>query len=256
MGDSIFRKIAKILEKPEEPAYLRERRQQATIPWYRSMLDSLRPPSSAPSARRSLSPTQRRMVLISLATIPAIAAVWSIYGYIASASDRSRSAYEAGLKMLGPGDFKGAAREFSDSISISETPAAYIERGNVYRTLGQPDKALADWKRAIELDPNSATAYAARGTHYRIVGNNAAAMSDLNRSIQIVPNVDGFYQRGQVYAALGKFDDAMKDYNQAIELGRGIPFLYMARASARRALGDPEGSLEDQATAMRLQSGQ
>ncbi len=256
MGDSIFRKIAKILEKPEEPAYLRERRQGVTIPWYRGILDTLLPPSAKGSGRVRLNDSQRRILRNSGAVALVLLAGWGIYAYISSAPDRSKAAYEAGLKLLGPSDFKGAASKFSDSISIVETPAAYIERANAYQKLGQAENALADWKRAIELDGNSATAYAARGTYYRIAGKHAESMSDLDRSIQILPNVEALYQRGQLFAALGKFDDAMKDYNHAIELHREVPYLYMARASARRALGDPQGSLDDPAIALRLQSGQ
>lgn len=256
MGDSIFRKIAKILEKPEEPAYMRDRRQGVTIPWYRGVLNTLLPPSATGSARPGLTGSQRRILLTGGAVLLMLAASWGVYDYLARAPQRSQAAYEAGLKLLGPADFKGAVTKFSESISISETPAAYLERGTAYEALGQSDKALLDWNRAIALDANSANAYAARGTHYRLGGKYAEAMADLNRSIQIVPNVDALYQRGQAFAALGKFDDAMKDYNEAIELAREVPFLYLARASARRALGDPAGSLEDQAIALRLQSGQ
>ena len=256
MGDSIFRKIAKILEKPEEPAYLRERRHGVTIPWYRGVLDTLLPPSATGSTRSRLTGSQRRLLLVTGAGLLALVVSWLLYDYMASAPQRARVAYDAGMKLLGPADFKGAVSKFSESISISETPAAYIERGTAYEALAQSDKALVDWNRAIELDANSASAYAARGTHYRVAGKYAEAMVDLNHSIQVLPNVDALYQRGQVYAALGKFDEAMKDYNEAIELAREVPYLYYARASARRALGDPEGSLEDQAIAARLQSGQ
>src|SRR6187399_903559 len=185
MGDSVFRKIGKILEKPEMPAHLRERQHRVTIPWYESVLDTLRPPSSTTSKRQPMARSQLRILLIFAGIIVAATGGWWIYGYVSTASERSRTAYEAGLKLLGPSDFKGAAEKFSDSISIRETAAAYIERGNAYRNLGQGDKALSDWARAIELDPNSEAAYASRGTHYRITGKNAEAISDFDRSIQL-----------------------------------------------------------------------
>lgn len=256
MGDSIFRKIAKILEKPEMPAHMRERQHRVVIPWYENLLNALRPPSASGARHKPISVSQRRVLAIVGIVIAVFAAGWWVFDRVSTAPERARVAYEAGLRLLGPSDFKGAIEKFSDSISIRATPAAYVERGNAYRNLNQHEKALEDWSRAIDLDSSSELAYSARGTHYRITGKNAEALVDLDRSLQIKPNVEAFYQRGQVYASQGRFEEALKDYDQAIELHREVPYLYFARAAARRAVGDMEGASEDQAIAMRLQSGQ
>ena len=55
----------------------------------------------------------------------------------------------------------------------------------IYEKLGQPDKALADFSKAIELDPKLR---------------------------------DGLVNRGVVYEKLGQWDKALDHYSKAIEL--------------------------------------
>jgi tetratricopeptide (TPR) repeat protein len=56
-----------------------------------------------------------------------------------------------------------------------------------------------------------------------------------------------------VYASLGQFDKAIDDYNHAIEKRREAPYVYLARALAKRAQGDEAGFEEDQKIAQDLQ---
>jgi tetratricopeptide (TPR) repeat protein len=65
-------------------------------------------------------------------------------------------------------------------------------------------------------------------------------------------SVDAFYQRGQVYSAMGEQQKAISDYSDAIALKRDAPYIYMARSTAKKALGDEGGFAEDQALASSL----
>jgi tetratricopeptide (TPR) repeat protein len=254
MGRSVLQKIWRILEKPEEPAYIRERRKyKVAVPWHERFFEAIGLPAAAPN--RSLTRTQRRLLIVSGVVVLLLVASGALYSYVSRAAERAQTAYSVGLTLLGPGDYKTAVTKFSQSLSIRESPDVYVERGNAYKELKESDKALADWNRAIALDPNSFLAYASRGTYYRVSGKLAEAESDLDRSIQIQPNVEAFYQRGSVFQEMGKFEDALKDFNSAIELHPEVPFLYHARATAKKALGDDEGSSEDHKTALHLETG-
>lgn len=256
MGDSIFRKIGKILEKPEVPAHIRARNYEVTIPWYRTVLEALKPPSAGAGQKPGFTPSQLRLLKIGSISAVLLLAGWWTYDYVSSAPQRAQAAFDAGLILTGPGDFKGAVAKFTDSITIVESPKTYVERGNAYRAMGEIDKALSDWQHAIDLDGKFVDAYTARGTYYRIIDNMPEAMSNLDKSIQISPTVDAYYQRGQVYAAQNQLEKALDDYNRAIELKRDSPFVYLARAVIRNTLGDAVGAKEDQDVAFRLQSGQ
>lgn len=255
MALSFLRKIQKILEKPVPPAHIRERNIQVIIPWHERFWREIRPPQAVASTREPMRPKQRRMVWMFLAAVAMVGtAVWAV-NYLSEAPARADAAYQRGMDRLGPGDYAGAIAQFSESIRVKETAAAFLERANAHKTLGHAQEALTDWARAIQIDPNLAPAFAARGTHYRVAGELSRALADLDHSVQIAPTVDALYQRGQTYHALGQFQKAVDDFSEAISLRRESPYIYLSRSLSRKALGDEAGYREDQDTAVGLQHG-
>ena len=62
------------------------------------------------------------------------------------------------------GDLEQAIADFSRAIELEpENATAYRGRGVAYNESGDPDQALADFERAIELQPDEATTYYSRG---------------------------------------------------------------------------------------------
>ena len=65
------------------------------------------------------------------------------------------------------------------SIVLSTMYAnAYYFRGNAYKAVGKNEEAIADYTKAIELDPKDAINYSARGRAYKAVGKNEEAEAD------------------------------------------------------------------------------
>ncbi|MEO8097689.1 MAG: tetratricopeptide repeat protein [Acidobacteriota bacterium] len=254
MADSFLGKLRKILEAPKPPPHILERRKhQVIIPWHVRLWQAIRPPKALSDAPR-MSSTQWRMLAACVVAIALAVGCYSVYRYFAYAEDRSRAAYLDGMTLTGPGDYRAAVARFTDAIGIwPHNALAYLERGNMHDSLGQKSEALADWNKAIELDPKLAAAYTARATHYRVTGNTEAALNDLERSIALHSSIDAYYQRGQIYSARGEHQKAIEDYDRAIAERREAPFVYLARAISRLALGDREGFLKDRETAAHLQ---
>jgi tetratricopeptide (TPR) repeat protein len=50
------------------------------------------------------------------------------------------------------------------------------------------DEALADYTRAIELDPSDAEFFGSRGQAYQAIGRYDEALADFNRAIELDPN--------------------------------------------------------------------
>ena len=73
---------------------------------------------------------------------------------------------------------------------------AYNNRGNVYSNLGEHHKAIDDYTKAIELDPQGAYAYKNRGLAYKNLGEHQKA-------------IDDFYQAGTLYLQENNRDDAI-----------------------------------------------
>src|SRR5450432_1455196 len=60
---------------------------------------------------------------------------------------------------------------------------ALVNRANAYVARGQPDRAIADFDRAVMLDPKNSIAFAARGAYYQAQGESDLALSDFNQAI-------------------------------------------------------------------------
>jgi tetratricopeptide (TPR) repeat protein len=210
-------------------------------------------PPPAPPVRR-LNRAQRRLIRMTAIVLALGASAWGIYAFIESAPDRALSHYRQGMLLLGPGDFRGAAAQFTAAIGILPQYAdAYLGRGKARQAAGQSDAAIADFGRAIAIDPTLEAAYTARGTLGRLGGDIGQALADFNQSIRLHPTADAYYQRGLTYQILSQPARAADDYTLALEHDPNAPHIYRARAKAKRDLGDVAGAQTDQETAERLE---
>jgi tetratricopeptide (TPR) repeat protein len=223
------------------------------VSFLRRVWKAVKPPP-APPARRRLNRAQRRLIRVTAITLALGSSAWGIYAFIESAPDRALSHYRQGMFLLGPGDFPGAAAQFSAAIGIlPQYTDAYLGRGKARQAAGQSDAAMADFARAIAIDPTSEAAYTARGTLGRLRGDIGAALADFDQSVRLHPTADAYYQRGLTYQILNQPRRAADDYTLAIEHDPNAPHIYRARAKAKRDLGDTTGARTDQETAERLE---
>lgn len=77
---------------------------------------------------------------------------------------------------------------------------------------------VADYDRAIELDPTEARAYTNRGIAKIAMGQIAEALPDYDRAIELNPRLAGAYtNRANVRNNLGDVEGAIADYDRAID---------------------------------------
>ena len=77
---------------------------------------------------------------------------------------------------------------------------AYTNRGNAYLGKKDYDRAIADYNKAIELEPKLAAAYANRGLAYGAKGDIDGAIADLDKAIDLNPKLAHAYaNRGLAY---------------------------------------------------------
>jgi tetratricopeptide (TPR) repeat protein len=72
----------------------------------------------------------------------------------------------------------------SDAVTQA---AAYYERGNQQFELGDYAAAIADYSRAVELDPTHARAFNNRGLAHSMQENSTAALDDFTTAIRLDP---------------------------------------------------------------------
>jgi tetratricopeptide (TPR) repeat protein len=110
----------------------------------------------------------------------------------------------------------------SGSFEIYEAASAdtYFSRGIDFRKIGMLKEAIAEFTKAIEINPKYAEAYYNRGLAYFLASQPDQAISDYTKAIEIDPKHAGAYaNRGVTYYYKGEYDKAWDDVHKAQGLG-------------------------------------
>ena len=103
----------------------------------------------------------------------------------------------------------------------------YNRRGRAYYEWGRYDNAVADYDKAIAIDPDNVSAYIDRGNahlanHRSFEGgeeNYDRALADYEEAISLSPeNAVAYYNRGLAFQGKDDYARAIADYDRAIEL--------------------------------------
>lgn len=129
----------------------------------------------------------------------------------------------------------------------------YGKRGRVYMTQNEDDKAIADFTRAIELQPNAWLHWADRGTSQRRLKQFDAAFADLSEALQRNDQIAWVWdERAQTQVSQELYDEALADYSQAIELDSKDANYWNRRGVAYEKHGQVEQALADYTQATKL----
>ena len=173
------------------------------------------------------------------------------------------------LHRFGLGLFLGVTIAISTYIGYlddkrQEEFDAYINNGKGYSDTGEFDKAVLEFTKAIELDPDNPDGYSGRGLAYVLAKEYDKSFADLNTVITIVedssdkvvytnPEVAYFY-RGVGYMAKGNHNLAIEDFSKAIELNPDYADAYQARGRLSFTMGKDRQAFADYAMMERLKN--
>ena len=89
--------------------------------------------------------------------------------------------------------------------------------------------------------------YYNRGDTFFDLGKFEDAIQNYDKAIELDSNVNSacYYNRGTAYFSLGKFEDAIQDYNKAIDLNPNDDLSYSNRGNAYFSLGKFEDAIQD-----------
>ncbi|MEV0317107.1 tetratricopeptide repeat protein [Streptomyces sp. NPDC050658] len=126
-------------------------------------------------------------------------------------------------------------------------------RGRDLREAGEYDRALVEYDRAIELDPEQERAFYGRGFTHKLQNDFPAALADLDRAYALDPDADGILAlRGETHRLMENFETAIADLDLAIEKSPSDPMPWADRGVCRQALGSLDAALADLDRAMEL----
>lgn len=96
---------------------------------------------------------------------------------------------------------------------------ALVSRGAAFMRTGNYHTALADFDRAIELDPDYARAFHLRGLARELDGDNDGALADFDHAVELQPDYGAAYHsRATLYAKMGQTDRASEDIKMVTHL--------------------------------------
>ena len=130
--------------------------------------------------------------------------------------------FDSGLeKIIVSGNLKGAIADFTKAIQINPNYAeAYFWRGDAKEQLKDYKGAIEDYTKAIEIKPNDADLYAYRGFAKSQLEDYKGAIDDYTKAIEIDPLDESNYSmRALIKENMGDLQGACSDWRKAADLG-------------------------------------
>ena len=107
-----------------------------------------------------------------------------------------------------------ASRKFQGE----ELAALYGLRGYRKQEKYDIEGALADYREALKLNPNTAWVYNSRGVLYRDAGDYDRALADFDAALALEQWADPYASRGWIYSQKGEQERARQNYEKALTL--------------------------------------
>jgi lipoprotein NlpI/uncharacterized protein YecT (DUF1311 family) len=121
----------------------------------------------------------------------------------------------------GAGNYDAAIADFDRAIKLDPKNAgALCARGDVKQAKGDWDGAIADYNRCIELEPTNDEAYDSRGIANQAKGNNDLAIADYTHAIELDPDANYYFNRSTAYVVNREWASALADIRRARELNK------------------------------------
>jgi tetratricopeptide (TPR) repeat protein len=129
----------------------------------------------------------------------------------------------------------------------------YFERGSIYLQSGMFDEAIADFNKALALDPDlAAAAYGNCATAYDQLGETELALENCNKALALNPDDSvTLILRGHIHASKGYLTASLADFDRAIAVDPTDPMAYSNRGATYSKLGDVQRAIDDYGLAIK-----
>lgn len=156
----------------------------------------------------------RKRFRFALGAVLAVAAACLVLGLIV--------AYSANQPVVSCAT--GPRKPFSTAPAALVTAQDYFAQGDYDYEQGACEQAIADYTRAVELDPNLAEAYNNRAFVLMVKKEYSSALPDLNRALELRPDYpNALMNRGDFYNYYYaiNYDRAVADYDRVLKIDPG-----------------------------------
>jgi len=157
------------------------------------------------------------------------------------------------------GEYDKAIADYNQALSTQVSSddlryaLIYFNRGIAYFNKNEYDSALADYNQVLKLKPDFAAAYEERGLTYFSKKEYDKALADYNKSLEIDPGyAQAYNDRGIFYFTRGDCNKALLDYNQAIKFNPNFAEAYMNRGDIFNLIGEYYRAIFDYTQAIKI----
>lgn len=152
---------------------------------------------------------------------------------LTEAMERFREAYEAQME----GDYDRAVELYLGSLALHPTAEAHTFLGWTYHFQGKIDEAIAECKRAIEVDPDFGNPYNDIGAYLIDLGRHDEAIPWLEQAMKAKryePRHFPYLNLGRVYLAKGMINRARELFQESLRIEPRYTVARQALESIRR----------------------
>ena len=172
-------------------------------------------------------------------------------------SQQENVLYRESLALVEAKDYQSAIKSITSYLrKNSASSEGYFLRGKSYHELGILDKASADYKKSIDLDPPSS--YKAHNNNGLIHGENKSfdlAIESFTKAIKANPqSKEAYNNRGVAKAASGDTNGAVKDFSKSINIDNTYLEPILNRSFVYEMKGQLDKACSDWKTAGRMGS--
>ncbi len=159
-----------------------------------------------------------------------------------------------GMACLSSNEYQRAIADFDRALALDPAYAsAYLLRGIAYSSLSAHQQAIENFNRALALDSRNTFAYAHRAIANRKLKNYEQAMADFDYVLLLDPQLDG----AQLLRSLTyeEFDEARRglgDFDYILELNPYDAQAYALRGMAYYSLNDYQRAIQNLNHALEL----
>lgn len=152
-------------------------------------------------------------------------------------------------KCAKQGNYQQAIQLLTQVVQFSlsrRTPMDYNNRGLMYFHLGQLEEAIANYNRALELNPNLAAAYNNRANCYVNQGEMIDALMDYDQALDLNPShIRALINQGITFRHLGMYRESLDNFDIALAQGKMEGYIYAQRGRTHHLAGDWNWAIAD-----------
>lgn len=149
----------------------------------------------------------------------------------------------------------GGAKSISKEKFSEERLQRLTESGDTNFRQKAYNQAAIDYSLLIQMQPNNGYAYLKRGASYYRQGNPELALADLNKSVELLgDNFKNLFYRGWTNLKLKNYQDAIADFTKMVQIDSSSYSGYYGRGVAKAEKGDYVGSISDYDKSIQMKS--